>query len=1084
MQYPTQRMVNMEIKKEEETNEISHEKGDDDTATAAVAEEKMELSVDEVIEKYVGSFGLSQMLQVVLVSFSWVFDSQNTLVTIFTDAQPSGWRCKTSAINASLSSSWCMNDTAGGGGDEGQLAGHVCGLAAASWEWIGGHSATTIAEWDLICHRKFLAAIPTSLFFIGSIFGRKKTLLLACILTSITTFFTSLSPNVWIYSFLRFANGFARSGNGICSIVLSMEVVGNKWRGQVGQYGFFFYTAGLLSLPFIAYHIRTHWRYLYRIISLPPLVYMFLLVPLVVESPRSEGDKNTIGDENENIWTTRWAAKRMIIVMLFGFGVGFVYFGIQLNTENLNFNLYLTVIINALMEIPAIVIGGILLSFTNRRLLSSLSAILAGVLCILCIIFTTASSKNTSSSNWPQLTIEAIGFMASSITFDVLNIYCVELFPTNVRNFAVSMSRASLMLGASLSPLLVAVGRLSPSLSFIVFGALSIVSGTLSVWLPETRNAPLYETLKQQEEEEEKHRRLRQPTVLLNMIPPPAALVPHAFTHYAKGQPTQYQSHPNTKSTLRGAMDNEEETTTEVPHEEKMELNVDEIIERYVGSFGLPQLLQVVLVSFAWVFDSQNTLVTIFTDAQPSGWRCKTSADPSLSSSWCMNNTASGGGGGGSKGQSAGHVCGLAAGSWEWIGGNSATTIAEWDLICHRKFLAAIPTSLFFIGSIFGRKKTLLLACILTSTTTFLTSFSPNIWVYSLLRFANGFARSGNGICCLVLSTEVVGRKWRGQVGQYGFFFFTAGFLSLPFIAYPSRTRWRYLYRIISLPPLVYTFLLVPLVAESPRWLLVRGKNKEALEVLQKFAGWNRKKLPNNIELIIPSQTTTGTGNEGGKNENIWTTRWAAKRMITMMFFGFGVGFVYYGIQLNAENLDFNLYLTVIINAAMEIPAVFIGGILLGFTNRRLLSSLSAISAGVSCLLCIIFSAASSTTSSWPQLTIEAIGFMAASIAFNVSYIYCVELFPTNVRNFAVSMLRQSLMLGASLSPLLVVVGRLSPSLSFAVFGALAIVSGTLSVWLPETKNAPLYETLKQQEEEEEVKRRPEMDNFVVKVMC
>ncbi|KAK5778133.1 hypothetical protein PVK06_046100 [Gossypium arboreum] len=563
MQYPTQRMVDMEIKKEEETKEI------DDTATAAVAEEKMKLSVDEVIEKYVGSFGLSQLLQVVLVSFSWVFDSQNTLVTIFTDAQPSGWRCKTSAINASLSSSWCMNDTAGGGGNEGQLSGHVCGLAAGSWEWIGGNSATTIAEWDLICHRKFLAAIPTSLFFIGSILGctfygrladawlgRKKTLLLACILTTITTFFTSLSPNVWIYSFLRFANGFARSGNGICSIVLSMEVVGNKWRGQVGQYGFFFYTAGLLSLPFIAYPIRTHWRYLYWIISLPPLVYMFLLVPLVVESPRwllvrgrnkealevlrklarwnrkklpdnidliipsqattgSEGDKNTIGDENENIWTTRWAAKRMIIVMLFGFGVGFVYFGIQLNTENLNFNLYLTVIINALMEIPAIVIGGILLSFTNRRLLSSLSAISAGVLCILCIIFTTASSKNTSSSNWPQLTIEAIGFMASSITFDVLNIYCVELFPTNARNFAVSMSRASLMLGASLSPLLVAVGRLSPSLSFIVFGAFSIVSGTLSVWLPETRNAPLYETLKQQEEEEEeKHRRLRQPTMV------------------------------------------------------------------------------------------------------------------------------------------------------------------------------------------------------------------------------------------------------------------------------------------------------------------------------------------------------------------------------------------------------------------------------------------------------------------------------------------------------------------------------------------------------------------------------------------
>ncbi|MFQ6638204.1 hypothetical protein Gotur_012528 [Gossypium turneri] len=251
------------------------------------------------------------------------------------------------------------------------------------------------------------------------------------------------------------------------------------------------------------------------------------------------------------------------------------------------------------------------------------------------------------------------------------------------------------------------------------------------------------------------------------------------------------------------------------------------------------------LVSFAWVFDSQNTFVTIFTDAQPSVVV------------------------GGNKGQSAGHVCGLPAGSWEWIGGNSASTIAEWYLICHRKFLAAIPTSLFFIGSIIGfafhgrltdvwlvRKKTLLLACILTSTTTFLTSLAPNIWVYSLLRFANGFAHSGNGICCLVLSTEVVGRKWQGQVGQYGFFFFTAGFLSLPFIAYHTRTYWRYLYRIISLPPLVYAFLVVPLVSESPRWLIVRRKNKEALEVLQKFTRWNGNEMPDNIVLIIPSQAT------------------------------------------------------------------------------------------------------------------------------------------------------------------------------------------------------------------------------------
>ncbi|KAJ7970197.1 Organic cation/carnitine transporter like [Quillaja saponaria] len=110
-------------------------------------------------------------------------------------------------------------------------------------------------------------------------------------------------------------------------------------------------------------------------------------------------------------------------------------------------------------------------------------------------------SKNSSSSNDG---IEAIGFMGASAAFDVIYIYCVELFSTSVRNFSVSMLRQALMLGASIAPLLVVLGRLSPSISFLVFGVLSIVSGLLSMWLPETRNAPLYETLKQQEEEEEK----------------------------------------------------------------------------------------------------------------------------------------------------------------------------------------------------------------------------------------------------------------------------------------------------------------------------------------------------------------------------------------------------------------------------------------------------------------------------------------------------------------------------------------------------------------------------------------------------
>lgn len=126
----------------------------EDEAEVFMKEEEQTMRVEEAIERHVGSLGLSQIVQVVLVSLAWMFDSQNTLITIFTDAQPPEWRCKAEAAAAACSD---------GGG--------VCGLPPGTWEWVGGPGSTIVAEWGLICHRKFLAAMPASLFFLGSLLG-------------------------------------------------------------------------------------------------------------------------------------------------------------------------------------------------------------------------------------------------------------------------------------------------------------------------------------------------------------------------------------------------------------------------------------------------------------------------------------------------------------------------------------------------------------------------------------------------------------------------------------------------------------------------------------------------------------------------------------------------------------------------------------------------------------------------------------------------------------------------------------------------------------------------------------------------
>ncbi|MQM22281.1 hypothetical protein Taro_055330, partial [Colocasia esculenta] len=83
------------------------------------------------------------------------------------------------------------------------------------------------------------------------------------------------------------------------------------------------------------------------------------------------------------------------------FDVWFIYYGVQLNVENLNFNLYLSMAVNRLMEIPAVILGSVLLSFMGHRTLFSSSAALAGAACLLCIPFA-GRRKGSKGSYWQR----------------------------------------------------------------------------------------------------------------------------------------------------------------------------------------------------------------------------------------------------------------------------------------------------------------------------------------------------------------------------------------------------------------------------------------------------------------------------------------------------------------------------------------------------------------------------------------------------------------------------------------------------------------------------------------------------------
>lgn len=454
------------------------------------------VSLDEAMEQCIGDFSWAQFIQVFLVSLAWVFDAQQTFISVFTDTEPGS----DISIPTSIISEFGLENASS----------LIKGLPASSFYMgclAGGFVLASLADSSL---------------------GRKNMLFLTCLTMSLSSFSTIFSTNVWIYSFWKFINGFSRATIGTSALVLSTELVGNRYRGQVGTIGFVCFTLGFLSLPGIAYINRgSSWRNMYLYASIPTMLYSVLALFFIRESPRwlfVQGRqeealsilKTVSGSENidfskvclakENshddifsavkiLMERKWAMKRLSAVMISAFGIGMVYYGMPLGFGNLSFNLYLSVTLNALSEIPSSLVLIFLIGKVNRKSSLIFFTVLSGICSVMCVVVGKMSVAL-------QIGLEMVSFFSACTAFGIAIIYTLELFPTCVRNSAVSLARQAVVLGGVFGPVLVAAGRKNEFLSFGVFGLVIGICGLSVIGLPETRGVTISDTLEEQEYKE------------------------------------------------------------------------------------------------------------------------------------------------------------------------------------------------------------------------------------------------------------------------------------------------------------------------------------------------------------------------------------------------------------------------------------------------------------------------------------------------------------------------------------------------------------------------------------------------------
>ncbi|XP_076848225.1 solute carrier family 22 member 7-like [Brachyhypopomus gauderio] len=406
---------------------------------------------------------------------------------------------------------------------------------------------------------------------------------------------------------------------------------------------------------------------------------------------------------------------------------------------------------------------------------------------------------------------------------------------------------------------------------------------------------------------------------------------------------------------------------------------------------------------------------------------------------------------------------------WEYDNSTfKSTLVTEFNLVCQTKGLTKASISIFFAGVMFGSviygilsdkygRKTMLLVSYVTSLVfSTASAFSTGFIMFTVFRFLTGFNLAGISIITLVLCIEWVDIEHRTFIGVIGSIAWTLGNLMLAGIAY-MVTDWRMLIITVTTPLglAVVTWWWIP---ESARWLIVSGKIDRAYGYLQRCASVNGRQ---DFTARIKPETlsTVVTADKQGHNytylDLIKTPRLRRLTLLTG-FAWYGVASTYYGISLNITGFGLSLHLTYFIYAAIELPAK----ILVYFSLKRLGRRPSQVGTLVLTGVCII-SNIILPKDYWTFRTVIAVlGKGLSEASFTSVFLYTTELYPTAVRQNGMGYTSFMARLGASISPLIMLLEEVWLLLPQVVFGTLAVCTGLVASLFPETNHARLPETI------------------------
>ncbi|KAM5138280.1 solute carrier family 22 member 6-A-like [Mantella aurantiaca] len=413
-------------------------------------------------------------------------------------------------------------------------------------------------------------------------------------------------------------------------------------------------------------------------------------------------------------------------------------------------------------------------------------------------------------------------------------------------------------------------------------------------------------------------------------------------------------------------------------------------------------------------------------------------------------------------------------GDWKYdLSTYNPTIISKWDLVCEREWMKELAQSIYMAGVLagamlygsladrFGRRIVILCCLMQTALMGTGAAFSPYFWLYCSFRFMTGMGVCGFVINILGLTMEWTPMRYRPTVSVFQGTFLTLGQIILAGVAYIVKD-WHWLQLVLSVPYLFF-FILVCWVPESFRWLVLAKRSQQAIYNLNRVARINGDKdgCPVTLEMLkLETQNNSSALTSRMTPVDLFRTPAMRKMTIFLSMSWFSSSFCFFALAMDIQKFGLSIYLVQVVFGCIELPLRVLSTVVSAYIGRRFAVSLFLVLPGI-LILCSL-AVPEDLILLQLSLTVLSKGLLGSSIV--CAYLYTTELYPTVLRQTGIGFTNMMMRLGAVIAPLVMMTKAYVPFLPLVIFGTVPIVCGLPILWLPETLNSPLLDTVEEVE--------------------